>query len=81
MRATRTRQQAKLDLWNAKPGRWNRDTVMADKRGFQSPAKRRPMDGRNDRLMRGFNHVEHRIEIGSLRRLSKFGDIRACNEG
>ena len=81
MRATRTWQQAKLDLWHTKPGRWHRDTVMANKRGFQTTAQCCAMDGSDDRLMRSFNHVEHRVEIGSLRRLSKFRDVGACNEG
>ena len=54
---------------------------MANEGGFETTAKRSTVDRGNDRLGRGFDGVQHGIEIRALRRLAKFGDVGTGDEG
>ncbi len=53
---------------------------MADEGCLQPAAKRRAMNGGNDRFGCELDHIEHGIEIRALRRLAKLGDVGASNE-
>ena len=54
---------------------------MTDERGFEAAAERGAVDRGDDRLGRGFDHVEHGVEIGTARRLAEFADVGAGDEG
>jgi hypothetical protein len=54
---------------------------MAHKGGFQTPAQRSAVNGRDDRFAGSFNHVQCDVKIRPLRWLAKFGDVGTCDKG
>ena len=81
LRAARARQQAELHFGQAEPGILGRDAEVAGERHFEPAAKRRAMNGGNDRLRAVLHQGQHFVEAGRLRRLAEFGDVGAGDEG
>ena len=81
LRASGARNQSQLHFGQAELCRRHGNAVMAGQRNLAAAAQRRPVDGRDDRLVARFHRIQRFRQIGADRRLAELGDIGAGKEG
>ena len=81
LRAAGAGNDAELDLRQSDLRRRDGDAVVRRQRDFKAAAERRPVQRRDNRLLRVLDEVQYPGKEGRGVRLAELGDVGACDEG